>query len=53
MIFDSSEEETYYKFMVFSQMLKGFGLDIVDNELLERLRELAVIYQKNKLKSAL
>ena len=53
MIFDSTEDESYRKFMVFNQMLKGFGLDIVDNELLERLRELAVIYQKNKLKSAL
>lgn len=48
MIFDNSEEEAYQKFMVFRQMLQGFGLDIVDREMLERLQELAAIYQKNK-----
>ncbi len=48
MIFDNSEEESYRKFMVFRQMMQGFGLDIVDDEMLERLRELAGIYQKNR-----
>ncbi len=48
MIFDSSVEESCRKFMVFRQMLQGFGLDIVDGEMLERLEELASIYQKNK-----
>ena len=48
MIFDSTEEESYRKFMVFRQMLQGFGLDIVDNEMLERVGELASIFQKNK-----
>ena len=48
MIFDSSTEESCCKFMVFSQMLQGFGLDIVDGEMLERLQELTSIYQKNK-----
>lgn len=48
MIFDSSEEESYRKFMVFGQMLRGFGLDIVDEQMLKRLRELASIYQKSK-----
>ena len=48
MIFDSSEEESSRKFMVFSQMLQGFGLDIVDDEMLERLQELASVYQKSK-----
>lgn len=48
MIFDSSEEESCRKFMVFSQMMQGFGLDIVDDEMLERLGELAAIYQKSK-----
>ena len=48
MIFGDSEEESYRKFMVFSQMLQGFGLDIVDHEMLERLRELTAIYQKNR-----
>lgn len=48
MIFDSTPEESYRKFMVFRQMMQGFGLDIVDGELLDRLQELASIYQKNK-----
>ncbi len=48
MIFDSSAEESYRKFMVFRQMMEGFGLDVVDDEMLNRLQELALIYQKNK-----
>ena len=48
MIFDSTVEESYRKFMIFRQMMQGFGLDIVDSELLERLQELATLYQKNK-----
>lgn len=48
MIFNSSEKESYCKFMVFRQMLQGFGLDIVDDEILERLQELTSIYQKRK-----
>ncbi len=48
MIFDDTVEESYRKFMVFRQMMEGFGLDIVDEELLDRLQELAFIYQKNR-----
>ena len=48
MIFDSSVEETCGKFMVFGQMLKGFGLDILDDEIKARILELTGIYQKNK-----
>ena len=48
MVFDSSEEETYYKFLVFDQMLKGMGLDIVDEEMITRMRKLTAIYQKSK-----
>ncbi len=48
MIFDDTAEESHRKFMVFSQMMQGFGLDIVDKELLDRLQELALIYQKNR-----
>ncbi len=48
MIFDSSQEESYRKFMVFDQMMRGFGLDIVDDELIERLRQLTAIYQQTK-----
>lgn len=48
MIFDSTVEESCRKFMVFRQMLQGFGLDIMDQEMLDRLKELTEIYQKNK-----
>lgn len=48
MIFDNTEEETYRKFMVFRQMLQGFGLDILDEEMLCRVQKLASIYQKSK-----
>lgn len=48
MIFDSSVEESYCKFMVFEQMMRGLGLDIVDRGMLERLQELASIYQNNR-----
>lgn len=48
MIFDSSEEESYYKFLVFIQMMQGFKLDVIDHELLDRLLELTSIYQKSK-----
>lgn len=48
MIFDSSVEETRRKFMVFARMLQGFGLDIVDDELLNRLKELTMIYQNSR-----
>lgn len=48
MIFEDTEEESYCKFMVFQQMMKGFGLDIVDKEMLDRLQELTLIYQKKR-----
>lgn len=48
MIFDNTPEEAYDKFMVFGQMMKGFGLDVLDDELLTRLQELAKLYQQNK-----
>lgn len=48
MVFDSNPEESYAKFMVFRQMMQGFGLDIVDEEMVQRLQELAVIYNKKK-----
>ena len=48
MILDSTVEESCRKFMIFGQMLRGFGLDIVDDEMLARLRELTSIYQRNR-----
>ena len=48
MIFNNTMEEDYRKLMVFKQMMEGFGLDIVDDELTDRMEELARLYQKNK-----
>ncbi len=48
MIFDDSREAACGKCMIFDQMMKGFGLDIMDEEMLERIGELASIYQENK-----
>lgn len=48
MIFNNTADQSYRKFMVFRQMMEGFGLDIVDDEMLHRLQELADIYQKNR-----
>ena len=49
MIFGSTEDESCKKFLIFDQMLKGFGLDIVDGEMLERLQELTIIYQRQRM----
>lgn len=48
MIFDDSVEDACRKFRVFDRMMRGFGLDILDVSMLERLKELAVIYNENK-----
>lgn len=48
MIFDNTAAENYNKFIVFQQMMRGFGLDIVDEEILNRLQELTSIYQSKK-----
>lgn len=48
MMFDDSAEEVYRKSRVFRQMMLGFGLDIVDEEMLDRIFELATIYEKSK-----
>ena len=44
MIFDSTPEESFRKFMIFRQMMQGFGLDILYDVLLERLQELTYFY---------
>lgn len=51
MIFDDTPDKVYRKFCVLEQMLRGFGLDIVDPMVAERLMALAEVYQKNKRKS--
>lgn len=48
MVFQDSEEEYHGKLMVFRQMMQGFGIDIIDDELMDRMEELARVYQKNK-----
>ncbi|NBI91798.1 TetR/AcrR family transcriptional regulator [Lachnospiraceae bacterium] len=48
MIFDDTETENNEKFIVFQQMMRGFGLDIVDDDILNRLQELTSIYQNKK-----
>ena len=48
MVFGNSPEQIYRKFSVFRQMMQGFGLDIVDDELFRRLMNLAAVYQKNR-----
>ncbi len=45
MIFYSSDEKQYRKFMIYSQMMSGLGLDILDEEMLVGLQELTHIYQ--------
>ena len=34
--------------MVLDQMMRGFGLDVLDEQLLARITELTSIYQKSK-----
>ncbi|MDE7051639.1 MAG: TetR/AcrR family transcriptional regulator [Lachnospiraceae bacterium] len=48
MIFDNTKEEIYCKCMVFRQMMDGFGLDIIDDEILDRITRLADIYEERK-----
>ncbi len=48
MVFEDTAEKICRKFIVFQQMMLGFGLDIVDHEFLGRLQELAGMYQENK-----
>jgi AcrR family transcriptional regulator len=48
MVFEDSPESSRRKFLLFAQMMEGFGLDVIDGEMLARLEELAGIYQRNK-----
>lgn len=48
MVFQDTTDKTHRKFMVFRQMMKGLGLDIADEEMLDRLRALTDTYQKNR-----
>ncbi len=48
MIFRDSAERSNRKFIIFCQIMKSFGVDIVDEEMLSRLKQLALLYQQNK-----
>lgn len=48
MVFDSSVEESYQKIMVFDEMLRGLGLDLLDQEMIDRIKELTALYQEHK-----
>ncbi len=46
MIFSSTAEDTAAKFAVMNQMLQNFGLDILDEEILQGLLNLTDLYQE-------
>lgn len=48
MVFDDDPEKIYRKCVMFDKMLRGFGLDIVDDGMFERLHSLTEMYCKNK-----
>ena len=48
MTFQDTEEESFGKLMIFTQMLRGLGLDIIDEETADRFQELTAMYQKNR-----
>lgn len=48
MIFDDDPEGIYRKCKMYDQMLRAFGLDILDENVFERLRKLTEVYRKNK-----
>ncbi len=48
LIFDDDAEGVYRKSKMFDQMLRAFGLDIMDESMFERLRELTELYQNKK-----
>ncbi len=48
MVFDDDPEKIYRKCVMYDKMLRGFGLDIMDESMIERLRSLTEMYCKNK-----
>lgn len=48
MIFGNSPEEAERKFLFFQHMMKSLGLDVIDDQLGERLKGLTELYQRNK-----
>lgn len=50
MVFNSTAEASYRKTKVLSQMMKGLGIDIIDDEMAERMKSLTQIYQDKRKK---
>ena len=48
LMFNCTAEKSRRKFLLFRQIMQGFGLDIVDDEMLERLLELAALFVEHK-----
>lgn len=48
MVFDDNPEKIYRKCVMYDKMLRGFGLDIIDENIFERFRSLTEMYCKNK-----
>ncbi len=48
MVFDDDPEKIYRKCVMYDKMLRGFGLDIIDESMFERFRSLTEMYCKNK-----
>ena len=48
MIFGDTPEKIYRKCVMYDKMLRAFGLDIFDESVFKRLRNLTELYQKNK-----
>ena len=48
LMFNCTAEKSRRKFLLFRQIMQGFGLDIVDDEMLERLLELSALFVEHK-----
>ena len=48
MVFDDDPDKIYRKCVMYDKMLRGFGLDIIDESMFERFRSLTEMYCKNK-----
>ena len=48
MVVEEDPEKIYRKCVMYDKMLRGFGLDIIDESMFERFRSLTEMYCKNK-----
>lgn len=47
-MFGSTVEQSHRKYILFRQMMQGFGLDIVDDAMLSRLLDLAALFEQHQ-----